>query len=226
MRVERSDSRNRPRHNPVRLAGKATGGRDLGRLKGLSCSYHPENDYRPSGVSFSENVTMSPSALYPERSSTLNSGMGLSTMHLHSPIGFLVSGPAVHVASNDSLTLVSQVMRTKNVSAALVGPGHAAIITERDLTRALAAEYPPGSPVDRVATPLPLSVSSDTDILDAAALMLNQEVRHLTVEFTDGTVGIVSIRAIMAVLLQAAKPDVWLASLRLRVDVPTEMWLG
>lgn len=147
-------------------------------------------------------------------------------MHLHSPIGYLVSGPAVHVASHDSLTLVSQVMRAKNVSAALVGPGHAAIITERDLTRALAAEYPPGTPVARVATPLPLSVSSDTDVLEAAALMLNQEVRHLIVEFTDATVGIISMRAIMAVLLQAAKPDVWLSSLRLRVDIPSEIWLG
>jgi signal-transduction protein with cAMP-binding, CBS, and nucleotidyltransferase domain len=152
--------------------------------------------------------------------------MALSVMHLHSPVSHVVIRPAVHVSSHDSLTLVSQTLRSNNVSAALVGPDRTAIVTERDLTRALAAEYPADMPVVRVATPLPITVPADTDILEAAALMLNQDVRHLIVDLEDGSAGIVSMRDIMAVLLQAAKPDLWLSSLRLRVEIPSETWLG
>ena len=68
--------------------------------------------------------------------------------------------------------------------------------------------------------PLPRRHPSDTDILEAAALMLNHEVRHLIVELPDGSTGIVSLRAIMAVLLQAAQPDIWLSTLRVQVEVP------
>jgi CBS domain-containing protein len=153
--------------------------------------------------------------------------MALGVTHLHSPVSSLVSRPVVRVHSDDSLTLVSQVMRSKNVSAALVGPGHAAIVTERDLTRALAAEYPADTPVGRVATPLPQSVPGNTDILDAAALMINHEVRHLIVQLPEGSEGVVSIRDVMAVLLQAAKPEVWLSSLKVKVEIPNpEAWLG
>lgn len=116
-------------------------------------------------------------------------------------------------------------MRSKNTSALLVGPSHAAIVTERDLTRGLALLYPADTPVSEVATPLPISVRSDVDILSAAATMLNQEVRHLIVEMPDGRDGVVSLRQIMAVLLQAATPELWLTSLRVRVDMP-EVWLG
>jgi signal-transduction protein with cAMP-binding, CBS, and nucleotidyltransferase domain len=118
-------------------------------------------------------------------------------------------------------------MRSTNVSAALIGPGHAAIVTERDLTQALADEYPADTPVGRVAASLPLSVPGDTDILDAAAVMINHEIRHLIVELPEGTDGVVSIRDITAALLQAARPEPWLSSLRVKVEIPTpEAWLG
>jgi signal-transduction protein with cAMP-binding, CBS, and nucleotidyltransferase domain len=146
--------------------------------------------------------------------------MALGVTHLHSPVSSLVSRPAVRVHSDDTLIVVSQVMRAENVSSVLIGPGHMAIVTERDLTRALAAEYPADTPVGKVATPLPQSVSGNTDILDAAALMINHEVRHLIVERPDGSDAVVSIRGIMAVLLQAAKPELWLASLRVKVEIP------
>lgn len=152
--------------------------------------------------------------------------MALAVVHLHSPVSCLVTRPAPHISSDETLTSTSQVMRSENTSAVLVGPGHAAIVTERDLTRALAAEYPPDSRVSEVATPLPLAISSGTDIVEAAALMLNQEVRHLVVEMPDGSAGIVSLRQIMAVLMQAAQPQVWLSSLRVKVDTPPELWLG
>lgn len=135
--------------------------------------------------------------------------------------------PAPHIPSDSTLTSASQVMRSTNTSAVLVGPGHAAIITERDLTRAVANECSADTQVAKIATPLPLCVPADTEILEAAALMLNQEVRHLVVERPDEPPGIVSLRQIMAVLLQAAQPDMWLSSLRIKVEIPyAEAWIG
>jgi hypothetical protein len=47
------------------------------------------------------------------------------------------------------------------------------------------------------------------------------------VELSDGSNGIVSIRDIMTALLQAAKPELRLSNLRVKVDIPyTEAWLG
>jgi signal-transduction protein with cAMP-binding, CBS, and nucleotidyltransferase domain len=153
--------------------------------------------------------------------------MALGVIHMHSPVSSLVSRPVVRIDSDDTLTRASQVMRSKNVSSVLIGPRHVAIVTERDLTRALAAEYPVDTPVGKVATPLPQTVPGNTEILDAAALMINLEVRHLIVELPDGSDGVVSIRDIMAVLLQAAKPELWLSSLRVKVEIPyPEAWLG
>jgi hypothetical protein len=57
--------------------------------------------------------------------------------------------------------------------------------------------------------------------------MLNQEVRHLIVELPDASSGIVSLRCILAVLLQAAQPELWLSSLRIKVEIPSsETWLA
>jgi hypothetical protein len=63
-------------------------------------------------------------------------------------------------------------------------------------------------------------------LVDGAALMLNDEIRHLIIEFPDGHEGVVSLRDIVAVLLQTASPELWLTSLRLAIEPPTEMWLG
>jgi acetyl-CoA synthetase len=152
--------------------------------------------------------------------------MTLLVTHMNSPVGYLAARPAVHVSKHDSLTAVSQVMRTNDVSAVFVDSGKSAVVTERDLVRALAAEYPGDTPIIKVATPAPLAVPYDMDIVDAAALMLNQGVRHLVVEFPKGERSIVSMREIAAALLQAAKPDVWLSSLALKVEIPTDLWLG
>ena len=152
--------------------------------------------------------------------------MTLSVTHLHSPVGDLVSRPAVHVSRDDSITHVAQIMWANGVSAVLVGTGHGSIVTEHDLVAAVASDCPSDVRIDEVATVSPVSVPSDTDIVDAAALMLNEDVRHLIVEFHDGSDGVVSIREISAALLQAAKPDVWLSALRIKVPIPTNAWFG
>ena len=55
--------------------------------------------------------------------------------------------------------------------------------------------------------------------------MLNQGVRHLVVAFPDRD-AVVSLRDVMAVLLQATDPHLWLTQLRVAVEVPAEIWLG
>jgi CBS domain-containing protein len=146
-------------------------------------------------------------------------------VHLHSPVSVLVQKPAPRISPETTITGASQVMRSRACSALLVGRGPGAIVTERDLARALAAEYPADLPVGDIASPLPVRVPGTEDVLSAAAVMLNEEIRHLVVDLPDGGQGVVSLRQIMAVLLQAAQPEPWLAALRVRVDLP-EMWLG
>jgi signal-transduction protein with cAMP-binding, CBS, and nucleotidyltransferase domain len=116
-------------------------------------------------------------------------------------------------------------MRQANVSSVLVGT-HGAIATERDLTRALAAGLSSDDPIATVASQDPVRIGALIPLVDAAALMLNEEIRHLIIEFADGREGVVSLRDIVAVLLQTASPELWLTSLRLAVQPPTELWLG
>jgi CBS domain-containing protein len=116
-------------------------------------------------------------------------------------------------------------MRDANVSSVLVG-AHGSIATERDLARGLAAGLSTETPVLTVASRHPVRVAADLPLVDAAALMLNEEIRHLIIEFRDGSEGVISLRDIVAVLLQTASPELWLSSLRLSVQLPTEIWLG
>lgn len=150
--------------------------------------------------------------------------MGLRVVHLHSPLSLMVSGEAVTVAGSDSLGRAGRVMRQHNVSALLVDGGRA-IVSERDLARALTTGLGPEDPVSAVATLHPVTVSADMAIVDAAALMLNEEIRHLAVELPRDRLGVVSLRAVLAVLLQAARPELWLDQLRLQVSLrASDLW--
>lgn len=130
----------------------------------------------------------------------------------------MVLREAVTVRGTDTLGRAGELMRRHNVSALLVDDGRA-IVSERDMTRGLSLGLGPDDPVDTVATPRPVTVDEATAIVDAAALMLNEEIRHLVVALPDGRFGIVSLRAVLAVLLQAARPELWLDRLRLQVRV-------
>jgi CBS domain-containing protein len=117
-------------------------------------------------------------------------------------------------------------MREENVSALLVDGGHG-IISERDITRALAGGQEGDCPVGRVTTADPITVDATLAIVDAAALMLNDEVRHLVVRSDEGWLGVISLRAVFAVLLQAARPELWLTQLRVQVEMPgAQVWYG
>ena len=142
----------------------------------------------------------------------------------HSPLSVLVARGALRVDATCSVADAVVVMEEAGVSALLVGDADA-IITERDIARALGHGVSADESVGAVATPHPLTVPGTMPVVDACATMLNEQVRHLVVAL-DGGVGLVSLRAVAAVLLQSAEPQIWLASLRVAVDIPPEIWLG
>ncbi len=104
-----------------------------------------------------------------------------------------------------------------------MGPG---IVTERDLARALAAGLGPGDALSDIAVLHPVAVSSSMSIVDTAAKMLRDEIRHLLVVDDGAVVGIVSIRDVMAALLHSLRPETWVETLRDAVAGPTEIWVG
>ena len=134
-----------------------------------------------------------------------------------SPLVFLVQRAATHVAEGATLGEVATTMARERVSAVLVGRGATAIVTERDLSRGLAAGFGPGDPVDELVTRHLIVVPASTSIVDGAALMLNEEIRHLVLDTGGGTNAVVSLREVMAALLQAVEPRIWLSSLRLAI---------
>lgn len=134
-----------------------------------------------------------------------------------SPVGRLVVRPAEVIEPSASLAEAAKRMTERGVSALLVGPGASAIVTERDLVRAMAAGMAAEEPVQAVASRHPVTVPAQMTILEAVATMLNEEVRHLVVAMEGGRVGLVSLRELVAALLQAADSHIWLASLRVMV---------
>jgi signal-transduction protein with cAMP-binding, CBS, and nucleotidyltransferase domain len=113
--------------------------------------------------------------------------------------------PTVAVQPDTSLRDAAWVMRANDISSLVVGaPGDLiAVLTERDLTQALAEGYDARTPVASVASPDPLTVSPDTDVLDAAVVMLAAGIRHLVVARRGRVVGMLSMRDALAGLVDA-----------------------
>ena len=73
------------------------------------------------------------------------------------------------------------------------------IITERDLTAALAEGADPTStPVSDYMTPAPAVLGADSDLAEAVHTMLELGVRHLPVVQNGRLVGVLSIRDLLA----------------------------
>jgi CBS domain-containing protein len=140
-------------------------------------------------------------------------------------IRHLIGRPAVCVVAGTTLSDAAQTMLDEHVSSLIVGPGDDRLVTERDLSRALAGGFGPDDPVDVVAT-YPFRVPAGTSVIDAAAIMLNHDIRHLVIDGWEGGPAVVSLRAVTAVLLQAMTPEPWLAITRVGIETGTEIWLG
>ncbi len=105
----------------------------------------------------------------------------------------------------------ARAMAERNVGSAIVltEDGRPAILTERDILRAVAS----GTDLDRTAiedhmTSDPTTASPSWDVLQAADAMIRGGFRHLIVLDESGSVsGILSIRDLVAALLSELKTD-------------------
>lgn len=133
-------------------------------------------------------------------------------------------GPALSVPAEASLATAAEAMVATGVSAALIvdDEGVQRILTEHDITEAVAAELDLGTAAVTVATPHPVAVGLATPLLDALAVMIEQSVRDLPVLAADGSVaGVLTIGAALEAVLGAPGFPGWLSALRfaLRVEV-------
>lgn len=134
---------------------------------------------------------------------------GLAMVGPHSPILAVAHRP-VRIGAGWSLQAAAHAMREANVSSVLVDPD-TAIVTERDLTRALSSGLGPEASVAAVSVTDLVSVDEDATIVEAAGEMLRHEIRHLVICNHRGeVVGLVSLRDLMRILLDAMDPAVWI----------------
>ena len=141
------------------------------------------------------------------------------------PIGAVVRRPTVMVTVAASIGDTARTMRDANVSAVLVEDA-VTIVTERDLTVALAAGLCADDPVAAIGTHEPLRVPARMSIVDTARTMVEQRVRHLVIAFPDEPDGVVSLRDVVVTLIRASDPVVATIALRQAGLVSTDLWIG
>jgi CBS domain-containing protein len=107
-----------------------------------------------------------------------------------------------------SVVAVAKQMMDRNVGAVLViGDGRlVGIMTERDLMRAVARGLRDDLVVGECMTADPDTISPDDTIEHAAVLMIHGGYRHLPVVEGEEVVGVLSIRDLVAVVVEDSAP--------------------
>jgi CBS domain-containing protein len=112
----------------------------------------------------------------------------------------VISPDFITVAPEDTLGEVAERMTGKNVGAVIV-KDHGrmiGILTERDMLRAMAARvHTSDARVRSFMTPDPITAAPDTDLDEAAQVMLDHGFRHLPVVDGSNVVGIASLRRVL-----------------------------
>jgi CBS domain-containing protein len=112
------------------------------------------------------------------------------------------------IPADATLGEAAAMMVERRVGAVVVlkGESIAAILTERDVMRAVAAGKDGGAPVSEWMTPHPDTIEPGDTTDHAASLMIHGGFRHLPVVGEGKVVGIVSIRDLMRVALDDRSP--------------------
>ena len=113
------------------------------------------------------------------------------------------------VSADATLGEAAAAMAARGVGAVVVLEGDrvAAILTERDVMKAVAAGKDGSAPVNEWMTSHPDTIEPSDTTDHAASLMIHGGFRHLPVVEADGkVVGIVSIRDLMKVALDDRSP--------------------
>ena len=134
--------------------------------------------------------------------------------HAETPVGEMALRPALTVPPDAPIGQAARAMTHHDVSCVLVGE-QGAILTEKDLTRALAEGRGPETACRDVATSTArVVVTAETPLGRAGALMVRHGVRHLPVVAADGAVlGLLEVQGPLRVLLRDTRQLAWLAEL-------------
>ncbi|MFI5054051.1 MAG: CBS domain-containing protein, partial [Acidimicrobiia bacterium] len=100
-------------------------------------------------------------------------------------VGDLGLSPPVWLDDDATIRDAAQAMDTHAVSAVIVGP-HGAIVTERDVVRAVAAGQSTSMRAAPIASPATITAPADANPLDALREMLIHGVRHLVIVDANG----------------------------------------
>jgi CBS domain-containing protein len=155
---------------------------------------------------------------------TSHTSLRVNVVSGSSPLSSLVSRPTVTIAPDASVGDAVARMEAGGVSALLV-EGGGGLVTERDIAHNLGHGAPLDTRVESIATRQPVVAPASITVLEACTVMLERHVRHLVVDL-GAELAVVSIRDVAAVLLQDADPHIWLAALRVAIEVPSELFLG
>jgi CBS domain-containing protein len=112
------------------------------------------------------------------------------------------------VSAEATLGEAASAMAARGVGAVVVLDGDAisAILTERDVMKAVAAGHDGSAPVTEWMTRHPDTIEPGDTTDHAASLMIHGGFRHLPVEEDGKVVGIISIRDLMKVTLDDRSP--------------------
>jgi len=112
-------------------------------------------------------------------------------------VGELMTSEVLTVAPEDTIGETAQRMVELGVSSAVVSDygRMIGIVTERDLTRAVAGRvHSSEARVREWMTPDPITLARDASASEAAQIMLENRFRHIPIVEDERTIGIVSIR--------------------------------
>lgn len=126
-------------------------------------------------------------------------------VRLTDPIGSLSAGEPATVGPTRTLREAAEELAIEWIGLSVVADhrGVLGVVSERDIVRALAdGADPDGERVIDVMSDDVATVDESATILDAATAMSVNEIRHLAVSRQDVIVGVVSIRDIVAVVLE------------------------
>ncbi len=112
------------------------------------------------------------------------------------------------ISADATLRDAAKAMADRGVGAVVVleGQALAAILTARDVMKAVAAGSDGSAPVADWMTRHPETIEPEDSTDHAASLMIHGGFRHLPVVLGDEVVGIVSIRDLMKVALDDRSP--------------------
>ena len=138
------------------------------------------------------------------------------------------SAELVWMQPSGDIREAARLMEQRHVSSVLVGgPGALhAIVTERDITYAVADGMPLDRPVRELVQSSAVAIDVSATVSDAAARMLEADVRHLVITRDGEAVGIISVRDALGALLAAADAPMLVELMRRCVSSHTELWLG